>query len=122
MITEFALFGSILRDDFRPDSDVDVLVTFVPDAKWGLFKLVEMQQELETLVGRDVDLIERKASRAAIIGYLGKRFWVLQRLFMLSDPGARVMCWCDRMAVELGTSVSFVAVCIVFIRKGNLYD
>jgi hypothetical protein len=60
-ITEFALFGSILRDDFRPDSDVDVLVTFAPDAKWGLFKLVEMQQELETLVGRDVDLIERKA-------------------------------------------------------------
>src|ERR671932_2298632 len=60
-ITEFALFGSILRDDFRPDSDVDVLVTFAPDAKWGLFKLVEMQQDLETIVSRDVDLIERKA-------------------------------------------------------------
>jgi predicted nucleotidyltransferase len=60
-ITEFALFGSILRDDFRPDSDVDVLVTFAPEAKWGLFKLVEMQQELEAIVGRDVDLIERKA-------------------------------------------------------------
>ncbi|HEY9830895.1 MAG TPA: nucleotidyltransferase family protein [Stenomitos sp.] len=60
-ITELALFGSILRDDFRPDSDVDVLVTFAPDAKWGLFKVVEMQQELESIVGRDVDLIERKA-------------------------------------------------------------
>ncbi len=36
-ITEFALFGSVLRDDFRPDSDVDVLVTFAPDARWGLF-------------------------------------------------------------------------------------
>ena len=60
-ITELALFGSILRDDFRPDSDVDVLVTFASDAKWGLFKLVEMQQDLETIVGRDVDLIERKA-------------------------------------------------------------
>jgi hypothetical protein len=33
-ITEFALFGSILRDDFRPDSDVDVLVSFAPEAKW----------------------------------------------------------------------------------------
>lgn len=36
-ITEFALFGSVLREDFRPDSDVDVLVTFAPDAEWGLF-------------------------------------------------------------------------------------
>ena len=35
MITEFALFGSVLRDDFRPDSDVDVLVTFAPDAPWS---------------------------------------------------------------------------------------
>ena len=52
--------GSILRDDFCPDSDVDVQVTFAPDAKWGLFKLVEMQQELETIVGRDVDLTEKK--------------------------------------------------------------
>lgn len=60
-IIELALFGSILRDDFRPDSDVDVLVTFALDAKWGLFKLVEMQQELEAIVGRDIDLIERKA-------------------------------------------------------------
>lgn len=60
-ITEFALFGSILRDDFRPDSDVDVLVTFAPDAQWGLFKVVEMQQELESILDRDVDLIERKA-------------------------------------------------------------
>jgi len=60
-ITEFALFGSILRDDFRPDSDVDVLVTFAPDAKWGLFAVVQMQQELEAIVGRDVDFVERKA-------------------------------------------------------------
>jgi len=35
-ITELALFGSVLRDDFRPDSDVDVLVTFAPDAPWSL--------------------------------------------------------------------------------------
>ena len=60
-ITEFALFGSILRDDFRPDSDVDVLVTFAPDATWGLFAVVQMQQELEAIVGRDVDFVERNA-------------------------------------------------------------
>ena len=57
-IAEFALFGSVLRDDFRPDSDVDVLVTFDPDAGWSLFDLVDMQEELTTLFGRHVDLVE----------------------------------------------------------------
>jgi predicted nucleotidyltransferase len=60
-ITEFALFGSVLRDDFGPDSDVDVLVTFAPDAHWSLFDIVRMQDELSGIVGRDVDLVERKA-------------------------------------------------------------
>ncbi len=60
-VTELALFGSVLREDFRPDSDVDVLVTFAQDAKWSLFDLVEMQDELGQLLGRDVDLVEREA-------------------------------------------------------------
>ncbi len=60
-IVQFDLFGSVLRDDFRPDSDVDVLVTFAPDAKWSLFDLVHMQDELEQLFGRHVDLVERPA-------------------------------------------------------------
>jgi hypothetical protein len=60
-ITEFALFGSALREDFRPDSDVDVLVTFAPDATWSLFDLVDMQEELKQILGRDVDLVEREA-------------------------------------------------------------
>jgi predicted nucleotidyltransferase len=59
-IGDFALFGSILRDDFRQDSDIDVLVSFLPDATWGLFDLVTMQQELEQILGREVDLIERQ--------------------------------------------------------------
>ena len=58
-ITEFALFGSVLRDDFRPDSDVDVLVTFAPAAHWRLRDYVTMQDELETMFGRPVDLVER---------------------------------------------------------------
>jgi len=62
-ITEFALFGSILRDDFRPDSDVDVLVNFVVDAKWSLFDIVRMKEELKTLFGREVDLVERDCLR-----------------------------------------------------------
>ncbi len=60
-IVEFALFGSVLRDDFRPDSDVDVLVGFASDAGHTLFDLVHIQEELHSLLGRDVDLVEKSA-------------------------------------------------------------
>jgi uncharacterized protein len=60
-VLEFSLFGSILREDFRPDSDVDVLVTFAPDAKVSLFDLVDMQDELKAIFKREVDLIEKQA-------------------------------------------------------------
>jgi len=60
-ITQLALFGSILREDFGPDSDVDVLVSFAPDADWGLFDHVAMEQELSALLGRKVDLVTRRA-------------------------------------------------------------
>jgi predicted nucleotidyltransferase len=60
-ITELSLFGSVLRRDFRPDSDVDLLVTFTPEARWSLFDLVRMEEELQVIVGRKVDLVERKA-------------------------------------------------------------
>lgn len=58
-ITTFALFGSVLREDFRPDSDIDVLVTFAPDSHITLFRLSAMKEELETLFGRKVDLLDR---------------------------------------------------------------
>jgi len=60
-IDEFALFGSALRADFTADSDVDLLVTFSPDANWGLLEHHQMEQELAALLGRDVDLITRRA-------------------------------------------------------------
>jgi predicted nucleotidyltransferase len=60
-ITELALFGSVLREDFRPDSDVDVLVTFAPDHRWTFFDLVHMEEELSAILGRRVDLVEREA-------------------------------------------------------------
>jgi predicted nucleotidyltransferase len=60
-IRELALFGSVLRDDFRPDSDVDVLVTFEEDTHWSLFDLVDMEDELKEILGREVDLVERRA-------------------------------------------------------------
>ena len=59
-ITEFALFGLVLRNDFRPDSDLDVLVSFAPHSLWTLLDLVTMQHELEAIVNRDVDLIEKR--------------------------------------------------------------
>ncbi|MGH7200806.1 MAG: nucleotidyltransferase family protein [Planctomycetaceae bacterium] len=58
-IVELALFGSVLRDDFRPESDVDVLVTFEPEAPWSLWDLIDMRDELRDLFGREVDLVEK---------------------------------------------------------------
>ena len=60
-ITELALFGSVLREDFRQDSDVDVLVRFHHEAVHSLFDLGHMEQELARILGRPVDLVERTA-------------------------------------------------------------
>lgn len=60
-IKEFALFGSVLRDDFKPDSDIDVLVDFEQDSGRTLFDLVDMIDELKNIFGRNVDLLTRKA-------------------------------------------------------------
>ena len=59
-VSEFSFFGSVLTDDFRPDSDIDVLVTFEDDAKHTLFDLVHMQDELKQIFGREVDLLTRR--------------------------------------------------------------
>jgi len=50
-VRELALFGSVLRDDFRPDSDIDVLVSFASDAHWTLWQLIEAEGELARLSG-----------------------------------------------------------------------
>ena len=60
-IVEFSLFGSVLRDDFRPDSDVDVLVSFAADAPWSLMDIVTMRDELSEMLGREVDIVEKEA-------------------------------------------------------------
>ncbi|MBI3090834.1 MAG: nucleotidyltransferase family protein [Candidatus Tectomicrobia bacterium] len=60
-VREFSLFGSVLREDFRPESDVDVLVSFDPEATWSLLDIVTMQDELAEIFGRKVDLVERQA-------------------------------------------------------------
>lgn len=60
-VSELALFGSVLREDFGPESDVDILVTFAPDADWGLLDHVQMELELSELLDREVDLLTRRA-------------------------------------------------------------
>ncbi len=62
-VKELAIFGSALSDDFRPDSDVDVLVVFDDGAKWSLFDHIRAEEELKGIFGREVDLVERKAIR-----------------------------------------------------------
>jgi len=60
-VAELCLFGSALRDDLGPDSDIDLLVTFAADAAWRPRDLLRMQDELEALFERKVDLVERAA-------------------------------------------------------------
>ena len=60
-VAELALFGSVLREDFGPESDVDVLVSFASDAQWGLFDEARMEEELAELLGYPVDLVSRRA-------------------------------------------------------------
>ena len=62
-VGELALFGSVLRDDFGPDSDVDVLVSPGSEARWSLYDWVDMRRELEVMFGRPVDLVSRRALR-----------------------------------------------------------
>ena len=60
-INEFAVFGSVLDTNFGPHSDIDVLISFAPSANWGLFDHVAMKLELEELLGREIDLVTRRA-------------------------------------------------------------
>jgi hypothetical protein len=59
-VMEFALFGSVLRDDFRPDSDIDIMVQFHPEAHPTFSSLDQMEAELKTMFHRDIDLITRQ--------------------------------------------------------------
>jgi uncharacterized protein len=65
-VRELMLFGSALRDDFRPDSDFDLLVEFEPDAPIGLIELGNMEGDLEDLFGRKVDLVPKQGLKPLI--------------------------------------------------------
>jgi predicted nucleotidyltransferase len=63
-ITRFELFGSVLRDDFDAESDIDVLVTFAPEVHLRIADLVKMEEERKSIFGRPVDLVERPLGEA----------------------------------------------------------
>ena len=65
-VHSLALFGSVLREDFRPDSDVDMLVDFDPNAQIGFLALARLQRELADLLGRPVDLVPRQGLKPVI--------------------------------------------------------
>jgi hypothetical protein len=67
-IAELAIFGSALRADFRPDSDVDFLARFAPKAEWSAFDHVRMERELGDLLHRQVDLVTRRAVEESASG------------------------------------------------------
>lgn len=60
-VRELAVFGSVLRSDFKPESDVDILISFHETANWGLFDHVQMRLDLEAIFQRQVDLVTRRA-------------------------------------------------------------
>ncbi len=67
-IRQLMFFGSVLRDDFRPDSDVDVLVTFEPDAQVGFMALGRMKRELSDLLQHPIDLVPKDGLKQKIRG------------------------------------------------------
>ncbi|MFA5239951.1 MAG: nucleotidyltransferase family protein [Phycisphaerae bacterium] len=60
-VCSFGLFGSVVRDDFGPDSDVDILIEFEQGQEPDLFRLIELQDDLTKMLGHKVDLVERRA-------------------------------------------------------------
>jgi hypothetical protein len=59
-VVELSLFGSAVRSDFSPDSDIDTLISFSSQSEWSLFDHIQMKQELKELFGHDVDLITQR--------------------------------------------------------------
>ena len=60
-VSELAVFGSALREDFHQESDIDLLISFKPDARWGLFDMVSMESELRNIFNKEIDLVEKNA-------------------------------------------------------------
>ena len=62
-IRELSVFGSVLRSDFRPDSDIDILISFAEEDQWTIADWIEMLDDLRQIFGREVDLVEKEMLR-----------------------------------------------------------
>ena len=87
-IVELAVFGSALRDDFRPESDIDLLATFAPDAHCSLFDHYHMENELVDLLGRDVDLLSRRAIERSENWIRRRGILTSARTIYAAEPGS----------------------------------
>jgi predicted nucleotidyltransferase len=76
-IRKLAFFGSVLRDDFNQDSDVDIVVEFEPEARIGFFELIEIEMDLSGLIGRRVDLNTYGSLSTSIHQQVREQEWVL---------------------------------------------
>lgn len=88
-VTEFALFGSILRDDFRPDSDIDVMVQFHPDQHPTFRTLDQMEAELKIIFLREIDLVTRQGIETSR-NYLRRRE-ILSSAQIIYETGSTVL-------------------------------
>ena len=87
-VTEFAFFGSVLRQDFRPDSDIDVMVKFHPDAHPTFSSLDRMEAELKSIFHRDIDLITREGVETSL-NYL-RRHEILSSTQVIYATGSSI--------------------------------
>jgi uncharacterized protein len=87
-VREFALFGSALRPDFKPESDVDILVSFHGRANWGLFDHVQMRLDLEVIFKRKVDLVTRRALEQSQNGLLRERILNTAKVIFADNEAA----------------------------------
>lgn len=89
-VVEFALFGSAVREDFSPQSDVDALVSFAPQSEWGLFDHIQMKQELKELFGRNVDLVTHRALEQSLNTLLRSEILNSAKVLYSQSGNARV--------------------------------
>ena len=108
-VEELALFGSVLRDDFGPDSDIDFLVRFKPGRTPGLFVAAKIRRELANMCRRRVDLVHRPTIEGAGTTFGGRRFWSPRGLSMPREESEYLldMVLAATKAVSFTESMSF---------------
>jgi predicted nucleotidyltransferase len=84
-VREFALFGSVVGGEFKPESDVDVLISFKETAHWGLFDHVQMRLDLEAIFNRKVDLVTRRALEQTQNSLLRERILSTAKVIFADD-------------------------------------